>query len=139
MAAKRRTIGMTVVAVLSMFFGAMLAIGNTTEVIGGETFDGLSVSTPMAILGLTGAAFSVMLFAGGVGTWHVRPYGRVLSMAAAMATIILNVAAAVLFGFPLVFAALGSLYPVILLIAFNSWRWKKAFSAAGSRADVPIM
>jgi hypothetical protein len=130
---------MTLAAILSMFFGAMLAIGNTTEVVRGETFNGLSVSTPMAILGLAGAAFSVMLFAGGVGTWQVRPYGRILSMAAAVAMIILNVAAAVLFDFPLVFTALGSLYPVILLIAFNSWRWKEAFSAAGPRRDVPMM
>jgi hypothetical protein len=127
----KSTVGMKIVAIINVLYGGMVAIGNTIEVIRGETFDGKIVdSTPMALLGLAGAAFAALLLVGGIGTWLVKPYGRKLSLIAAAFTIVLNGIASVQFGFPVTYFLLGAVYPVILFIVFNLPRWKEMFGAA---------
>lgn len=126
----KSTIGMKIIAILNILFGGMIAIGNTIEVIRGETFDGKVVDTPqMALLGMAGAAFAAVLLVGGIGTWQVKPYGRKLSLIAAAATIILNGLASILFDFPFTYFLMGAIYPVILFIVFNLPKWKAAFGA----------
>lgn len=127
---KNRTVGMAVVAVVSLLLGGMIAIGNTIEVIRGTTFDGRVVDVTAGSLGLAGAFFAVMLAAGAIGTWLVKPFGRTLSLAAAGGILILNVLAVVLLGLPISFLLVGAIYPVILLVVFNLPSWKAAFAGA---------
>ena len=119
--------GMKAVAVLSVIFGGMIAIGNTTEVIRGRTFDDLVVDTPRAVLALAAASFAVLLLIGGIGTWKVQPYGKKMSLIAATGTIVLNGLASVFFGVAFKYFLLGSIYPVILFVLFTRPAWKAVF------------
>ncbi|MBV7334288.1 hypothetical protein KFU94_39840 [Chloroflexi bacterium TSY] len=124
----KRTIGMTIIAIISILFGGIIAVGNTLEVIRGRTFDGLEVnSTPIALLGLAGAVFAALLLAGGVGSWLVKPFGRRLSLLASAGTLLLNAVATVIYRFPFERFVIGAVYPVVLLFVFRLPSWKKAF------------
>jgi hypothetical protein len=125
---------MTIVAILNVVYGGLVAVGNTYEVVRGETFDGLVVTPPTAALGLAGAAFAALLFLGGIGTWQLRSCGRKLSLGGAAETFVVNgmpLAVAVM-GFPIRHSLVGVVYPALLLILYNLPRWKAAF--AGSRS-----
>ena len=129
----KRTIGMTIVAIVSLLLGVSMAIGNTAEVIRGETFDGIPVTRAMGVLGLAGAVFAALLAAGGLGTWQVKPYGRRFSLLAAGGTILTMALAVVLFGLSFGFFLLGVVYPVLVLILYNLPGWRAAFRPAVSR------
>ena len=157
-----RTLGMTLIAALSLFAGVSGLIGSTAMISDGLGLTRIgavasaptvgttgappptaSVNGTMAAFGAIRGALSVILIVGAVGTLWVRPSGRRCSLAFAAGWIVLGVieplALGYAFGWPVVTSAL---YPFLLLALFNSPSWRMAFAHAsvsepGVRPDPP--
>lgn len=142
-----RTLGMTLIAALSLFVGVSGLIGSTAVVsdglgltrigtVTGAPSVGTSSAPPPAAgvngmvvaFGTVRAILSALLLAGAVGTLWVRPSARRFSLAFAIGWIVLGgvepFALGYAFGWPVV---VSSLYPFLLLAVFNSPSWRAAF------------
>ena len=150
-----RTLGMTLVAALSLFVGVSGLIGSTAvisdgmgltrigTVSGAPSVGTTSAPPPAAAVNGTVVAFgalrgilSALLLAGAIGTLWVRPSGRRFSLAFAAGWIVLGAvepfALGYAFGWPVVTSAL---HPFLLLALFNSPSWRRAFApGAGAPA-----
>lgn len=143
-----RTLGMTVIAALSLFVGVSCLIGSTTVIGDGLGLTRIGTVTGAPTVGTTSApppasavngmvvAFgvirgilSVLLIVGAIGTLWVRPSGRRFSLMFAAGWIVLGAvepfALGYAFGWPVVTSAL---YPFLLLAMFNSPSWRAAFA-----------
>ena len=144
-----RTLGMTLVAALSLFVGVSGLIGSSAVISDGLGLTRIGTVTGAPSVGTTSApppatvvngavvAFgvvrgilSVLLLVGAIGTLWVRPSGRRCSLAFALGWIALGAvepfALGYAFGWPVVMSAL---YPFLLLALFNSPSWRAAFAA----------
>jgi hypothetical protein len=152
--AKARTLGMTVIAALSLFVGVSGVVGSTAVISDGLGLTRIGTVTGAPSVGTTSAPpparavewkvvvfgairglLSAMLLAGAIGTLWVRPSGRRFSLAFAVGWIVLGAvepfALGYAFGWPVVISAL---YPFLLLAMFNSPSWRAAFAAAPAPA-----
>ena len=150
-----RSMGMTVVAALSLLIGVLGLIGSASMVSDGLGLTHLGSATSGPMVGSTSApppsaesmaalvtvfgglrvALSVLLVVGAVGTLGVRPSGRKASLAYAVGWIVTGgiepFALHYQFGWPVVASAA---YPFLLLAVFSSPAWKAAFSHTPSKS-----
>ncbi len=152
--AAARTLGMTVVAALSLFVGVSGILGSTAVVSDGLGLTRIGTVSGAPAVGTTGApppasavnaavvafgalrgVLAVLLVIGAVGTLWVRPSGRRFSLAFAAGWIVLGgiepFALGYAFGWPVFTSAL---YPFLLLALFNSPAWRAAFAPAAGAA-----
>lgn len=152
-----RTLGMTLIAALSLFVGVSGLIGSTAvisdglgltrigTVTGAPTVGTTSAPPPAGVVNGTVVLFgalrgilSALLLVGAVGTLWVRPSGRRCSLLFAIGWILLGViepfALGYAFGWPVVTSAL---YPFLLLAMFNSPSWRRAFAHISGSAGEP--
>ena len=146
-----RTLGMTVVAALSLFVGVSGLIGSAAVISDGLGLTAIGTVTSAPTIGTTTAPptgsggidggvvlfgalralLSASLVVGAIGTLWVRPSGRRGSLAFAVGWIVLGgiepFALGYAFGWPVFISAL---YPFLLLAFFNSPSWRAAFSTA---------
>lgn len=148
-----RTLGMTLIAALSLFAGVSGLIGSTAMISDGLGLTRIGSATSAPTIGTTSApppvgsvkgtvvAFgairgilSALLIVGAVGMLWVRRSGRRCSLAFAVGWIVLGAvepfALGYAFGWPVVISAL---YPFLLLAVFNSPSWRAAFSQPDDR------
>lgn len=132
---------MTVVGVLNIVLGSLACVGALVTMLGGGFVAALGSAAEHDMNGATGQAamvggalimFGVLFGAGllsaGVGVLKMRPWGRSLSLAAATLGIVYTFGQAVLLGMFGISAIVGLVYPVILVFAFMSPAWKRAFA-----------
>jgi hypothetical protein len=150
----KRTVGMTLIAALSLFVGISGVLGSAAVVSDGLGLSRFStvagapsvgttsappsehaVNAAVVAFGVVRALLSLLLIAGGIGTLWVRPSARRYSLVFAAGWIVLGVveplALHYMFGWPVVVSAL---YPFLLLFAFNSPSWRAAFAGAPASA-----
>jgi hypothetical protein len=155
--AAARTLGMTLIAALSLFVGVSGLIGSAAVISDGLGLTRIGTVTGAPTIGTTSAPppagavngavvlfgalrgiLSVLLLVGAVGSLWVRPSGRRCSLAFAIGWIVLGViepfALGYVFGWPVVTSAV---YPFLLLALFNSPSWRKAFAPAAAPAAGP--
>jgi len=154
----KRTVGMILIAALSLFVGISGLLGSAAVVSDGLGLSRFStvagapsvgttsapppesaVSAPVVAFGVVRALLSLLLVAGGIGTLWVRPSARRCSLAFAVGWILLGIvepwALHYVFGWPVVVSAL---YPFLLLFVYNSPSWRAAFATARpSSGDTP--
>ena len=80
-----------VVALLSVLVALFLGYGAAEEFVVRGIYDG---ETQPLVVGLAGTAVSVLLIAAGVAYWRRRPSARRLALAAAVASVLFHVYAA---------------------------------------------
>lgn len=144
-----RSLGMTLIAALSLFVGVSGLVGSVAVIsdglgltrigtVTGAPSVGTSAAPPqggvngmVVAFGAVRVLLSAFLLVGAIGTLWVRPSGRRFSLAFAVGWIVLGAiepfALGYAFGWPVVVSAL---YPFLLLALFNSPSWRAAFAAA---------
>ncbi len=149
-----RSMGMTVIAALSLLVGVLGLVGSAGMVSDGLGITHLGSATSGPTVGTTSApppseastrlrvtlfgairvVLSVLLVVGAVGTIGVRPSGRRASLAYAVGWIVAGGiepwALGYRFGWQVVASAA---YPFLLLGLFNSPAWKAAFAPASGQ------
>ena len=148
-----RTLGMALIAALSLFAGVSGLIGSTAMISDGLGLTRIgaatsaptvgttsappptaSVSRTVVVFGAIRAILSALLLVGAIGTLWVRPSGRRYSLAFAVGWILLGAIEPLVlgyaFGWPVVVSAL---LPFLLLAMFNSPSWRAAFATPGDR------
>ena len=153
-----RSVGMTVIAALSLFVGVSALLGSAQVVSDGLGFSsfGTVARTPsvgttqapppethgvdaaMAAFGLMRVLLSLSLVSGAFATLWVKPSARRFSLAFAIGWILLGIleplALHYAFGWPVLVSAL---YPFLLMFVFNSPSWRAAFARVPASSSGP--
>jgi hypothetical protein len=147
--AAKRTIGITIMAVLNILLGLIGFIASCRMLLSGFGVALPSAAPPAATEGLIRGPMvvefalgrmvvSVGMLIGGVLVMKMSPRGRALSLQFATAWLLLNFVEPYFLQYPYATVLLGSLYPVFVLILFNLPGWKAAFAshAAGTEPQI---
>lgn len=125
---RKQSLGIGVVAFLSLGVGSIAAVNNTLELLRRTPFDGTPLGITEGVLGIASVLLSLVLVIGGMGTWLIKAYGRTFSLIAAVGELAVMVVAVVVLSMPLSYLIVGAVYPVILFVVFNLPRWRAVFS-----------
>jgi hypothetical protein len=134
---ERRTAGMKAISILNLLLGLATILPAWAMITAGAGFGAATGGTHgVARAAMTwefGAArllLSLLLVLAGIGVWRVQPRGRTLSLRAGFAWLLLNAIEPLVLHYSYAQVAIGSLYPVILIVVCNLPGWKAAFSPA---------
>lgn len=147
--AARRTIGITIMAVLSVLIGLLSFIGQFPRLLSGlgvglpsqptQAGSGELIRGPMVVefaIGRMVVGLGILI--GGVLMMKMSPRGRALTLQFATAWLLLNLVEPYFLQFPYATVLLGSIYPVIALILFNLPGWKAAFGSRPSATEARL-
>ena len=147
--AAKRTIGITIMAVLNILLGLGSFIGSFAKLLSGfggtppgaappASSEGL-IRGPMVVeFALGRMVVSLGILIAGVLLLRMSPRGRALTLQFATAWVLLNLVEPYFLQYPYANVLLGSLYPVIALILFNLPGWKAAFGSRSPATEARI-
>lgn len=147
--AAKRTIGITIMAVLNMLLGLIGFIASCRMLMSGlgvalpsqapqAATEGL-IRGPMVVeFALGRMVVSIGILIAGVLVMKMSPRGRALTLQFATAWLFLNLVEPYFLQYPYMTVLIGSLYPVLALIVFNLPGWRAAFASRSPEASPQI-
>ena len=139
---KKRTVGMTIIAILNFIFGAVGLLACVFGLVAANSFMPNRAGMLLLAISLLSLPSAGAAFVSGIGILKLAPWARTWTLVYAILGILgtfmgLAVTAEIQklspdpqASNPLLTIILGCVYPAILLYLVNTRRWKETFSSA---------